>query len=80
MDNPKLSPKGSYPEYGVTSSLLKMLPEYIWDTLCTLCYKSLQKGICPSKLKIANILPLSKAGDQYKFLQLYARIFIMYGV
>ena len=46
-----------------TASLLKMSKEYLRDPLCYLGNKSLQEGIFPSQLKIANVLPLFKAED-----------------
>ena len=63
-----MSLKDSAPGWDdITASLLKMSIEYLRDPLCYLCNRSLQEGIFPSQLKIANVLPLFKAEDPLQF-------------
>ena len=46
---------------------LKTSLNYIRDPLCHVCNMSLEEGIFPSKLKIANVLPLFKAEEPSHF-------------
>ena len=63
-----MSLKDSAPGWDdITTSLLKMSIEYLRDPLCYLCNRSLQEGIFPSQLKIADVLPLFKAEDPLQF-------------
>ena len=47
--------------------LLKSTINDIRDPLCHICNMSLEEGIFPSQLKIANVLPLFKAGESFQF-------------
>ena len=68
IDKLTLSLKDSAPGWDdITASLLKVSLDYITDPLCYLCNKSLQTGIFPAQLKIANVLPLYKAEDPFQF-------------
>ena len=68
IDKLILSLKDSAPGWDyITASLLKISLDYIRDPLCYLCNKSLQTGIFPAQLKIANVLPLYKAEDPFQF-------------
>ena len=68
IDKLILSLKDSAPGWDdITATLLKVSLDYIRDPLCHLCNKSLQSGIFPAQLKIANVLPLYKAQDPFQF-------------
>ena len=51
----------------INAMFLKAALNYIKEPLCHICNMSLEEGIFPSKLKIANVLPLFKAGEPSQF-------------
>ena len=51
----------------INTMFLKTSLNYIRDPLCHICNMSLEEGIFPSKLKIANVLPLFKAEEHSQF-------------
>ena len=51
----------------INAIFLKTSLNYITDPLCHICNMSLEEGIFPSKLKIANVLPLFKAEEPFQF-------------
>ena len=51
----------------INAMFLKTAMNYIRDPLCHICNMSLEEGIFPSKLKIANVLPLFKAEEPSQF-------------
>ena len=51
----------------INATFLKTSLNYIRDPLCHVCNMSLEEGIFPSKLKIANVLPLFKAEEPSHF-------------
>ena len=51
----------------INAMFLKTSLNYIRDPLCHVCNMSLEEGIFPSKLKIANVLPLFKAEEPSHF-------------
>ena len=51
----------------INAMFLKTSLNYIRDPLCHICNMSLEEGIFPSKLKIANVLPLFKAEEPSQF-------------
>ena len=60
--------KNGAPGYdGVPSQILKDTINTIIDPLCFLCNHSLEQGVFPSELKLANVLPLFKSGDAMLF-------------
>ena len=52
---------------GVSSQILKERMNAIIDPLCFLCNRSLEQGVFPDELKLANVLPLFKSGDSMLF-------------
>ena len=60
--------KNGAPGYdGVPSQILKDTINTIIEPLCFLCNHSLEQGVFPSELKLANVLPLFKSGDSMLF-------------
>ena len=51
----------------INAMLLKSMINDIRDPLCHICNMSLEEGIFPSQLKIANVLPLFKAEESLQF-------------
>ena len=51
----------------INASLLKLILPFIGEPLIYLCNQSLQEGVFPSELKIANVLPLYKSADAFVF-------------
>ena len=51
----------------VNAMLLKSMINDIRDPLCHICNMSLEEGIFPSQLKIANVLPLFNAEESFQF-------------
>ena len=51
----------------INAMLLKSMINDIRDPLCHICNMSLEEGIFPSQLKIANVLPLFKAEESFQF-------------
>ena len=51
----------------INTSILKFVSENIVDPLVYLCNLSLQQGIYPRELKLANVLPLYKNDDPFMF-------------
>ena len=51
----------------INAMFLKTSLNYIRDPLCHVCNMSHEEGISPSKLKIANVLPLFKAEEPSHF-------------
>ena len=51
----------------IKASILKSIYSYIIDPLANICNLSLNQGVFPSELKIANVLPLYKADDPFLF-------------
>ena len=51
----------------INAMFQKTALNYIKDPLCHICNMSLEEGIFPSKLKIANVLPLFKAEEPSQF-------------
>ena len=52
----------------------KNIKESITTSLVQICNRSFETGIIPSELKIANVVPIYKSGDEMVFLDLKARI------
>ena len=60
--------KNGAPGYDeINTSILKYISENIVDPLVFLCNLSLQQGIFPRELKLANVLPLYKNDDPFMF-------------
>ena len=55
----------------------KIILNYIKDPLCHICNMSLEEGIFPSKLKIANVLPLFKGEEPSQFIN-YRPVSLLY--
>ena len=51
----------------IRASTLKSVSPYIVEPLAYICNLSISQGVFPSKLKIANVLPLYKADDPFLF-------------
>ena len=51
----------------ISASLLKLISPFIVEPLVYLCNQSLQEGIFPTELKIANVTPLYKSDDSFVF-------------
>ena len=51
----------------IRASTEKSAPPYIVEPLAYICNLSIGQGVFPSKLKIANVLPLYKADDPFLF-------------
>ena len=51
----------------IRASTLKSVSPYIVEPLAYICNLSISQGVFPSKLKIANVLPLYKAEDPFLF-------------
>ena len=51
----------------IRASTLKSVSPYIVEPLAYICSLSISQGVFPSKLKIANVLPLYKADDPFLF-------------
>ena len=51
----------------ISTKFLKLSLEYIITPLTHLCNRSLQEGVFPEQLKIANVIPLYKSEDPMKF-------------
>ena len=51
----------------IRASTLKSVSPYIVEPLTYICKLSISQGVFPAKLKIANVLPLYKADDQFLF-------------
>ena len=51
----------------IKASILKSISSYIIDPLAYICNLSLNEGVFPSEVKIANVLPLYKADDPFLF-------------
>ena len=49
----------------INAELLKSMINDIRDPLCHICNMSLEEGIFPSQLKIANVLPLFNAEESF---------------
>ena len=52
---------------GITAQVLQSSATPILDPLCFLCNCSLIEGVFPSELKLANVSPLFKSGDDMLF-------------
>ena len=60
--------KNGAPGYdGITADIMKCVTPYIATPLVYLCNCSLDQGVFPSELKIANVIPLYKSGDPLYF-------------
>ena len=51
----------------ISASLLKLISPFIVEPLVYLYNQSLQEGIFPTELKIANVIPLYKSDDSFVF-------------
>ena len=51
----------------ISSSVLKWSLESISEPLCHICNMSLQEGVFPDEMKIANVIPLYKCDDPKLF-------------
>ena len=51
----------------IHASVLKIISPCVASPLVYLCNKSLEQGIFPNELKLANVLPLYKADDPFVF-------------
>lgn len=51
----------------ISSNILKQIIPDIVDVLVSIFNNSMEKGIVPSKLKIAKVIPVFKSGDNKKF-------------
>ena len=51
----------------ISASLLKLISQFLVEPLVYLCNQSLQEGIFPTELKIANVIPLYKSDDSFVF-------------
>ena len=51
----------------ISSSVLKWTLESIYEPLCYICNMSLQEGVFPDEMKIANVIPLYKCDDPKLF-------------
>ena len=49
------------------STMIKHIKESITTTLVHICNRSFETGIFPSELKIANVVPIYKSGDEMVF-------------
>ena len=52
---------------GITAQVLQSSATPILDPLCFLCNCSLIEGVFPNELKLANVSPLFKSGDDMLF-------------
>ena len=60
--------KNGAPGYDeINASVLKIISSCVTSPLVYLCNKSLEQGIFPNELKLANVLPLYKADDPFVF-------------
>ena len=68
MSNLISSLKNGAPGYdGITAQVLQNSMTPILEPLCFLCNRSLTDGVFPNELKLANVLPLFKSGDDMLF-------------
>ena len=51
----------------ISAALLKLVSSSIVNPLSYLCNLSLQQGVFPCELKVANVIPLYKADDPFLF-------------
>ena len=60
--------KNGTPGYDeINAWVLKIISSCVASPLVHLCNKSLEQGIFPNELKLANVLPLYKADDPFVF-------------
>ena len=62
-----MSLKSSAPGYDIRSSILNMSLPFICTPLTYISNLSLQEGVFPGELKIANVIPLFKSDDPELF-------------
>ena len=48
-------------------SLIKMIKNYVKTPLTHICNRSFETGIFPNELKVANVVPIFKSGDEMLF-------------
>ena len=63
----KIKPSHSSGIDGISSNLLKFLKPALVDPLTLIINQSIKKGIFPSKLKIAKVIPIYKKSDRDSF-------------
>ena len=51
----------------INACLLKLVSPFIAEPLMYLCNQSLSEGLFPTKLKLANVIPLYKSDDSFVF-------------